>query len=34
MADLFMDWNSFCIGMVLGFAAAWFVSDIVFPVKK
>lgn len=34
MADLLIDWNSFGVGLVIGLICAWFVSDIVFPIKK
>jgi hypothetical protein len=34
MADIFIDWNSFCAGLVIGFVCVWVVSDLVFPVKK
>jgi hypothetical protein len=34
MLDLYMDWNSFLIGMAVGMACAWFVCDLVFPVKN
>ena len=34
MADLYLDWNSFGVGLVVGLIGAWFVSDLVFPIKK
>lgn len=34
MADIYIDWNSFGGGLVFGLVCAWFVCDLVFPVKK
>lgn len=34
MADLFIDWNSFGGGFVVGLIGAWFVCDLVFPTLR
>ena len=34
MADIYVDWNSFGVGLVVGLLGAWFVCDLVFPIKK
>ena len=34
MADIYLDWNSFSVGLVVGFICVWFVSDLVFPIRK
>jgi hypothetical protein len=34
MADIYLDWNSFGAGLVVGFICVWYVSDLVFPLKK
>ena len=34
MADIYIDWYSFGGGLAFGFMCVWFVSDLVFPVKK
>jgi hypothetical protein len=34
MADMFIDWNSFGVGLVFGIVCVWFVSDLVFPIRK
>jgi hypothetical protein len=34
MADLYIDWNSFGVGLVVGSVCVWLVCDLVFPVRK
>jgi hypothetical protein len=34
MADIYLDWNSFGAGLVVGLVGAWFVCDLVFPTIK
>lgn len=34
MADIYIDWNSFGVGLVVGLVSAWFVCDLVFPTIK
>ena len=34
MADIYIDWNSFGVGLAVGFVCVWFVSDLVFPIRK
>jgi hypothetical protein len=34
MADIYIDWNSFGVGLVIGLGCAWFVCDLVFPLRK
>jgi hypothetical protein len=34
MADLYIDWTSFCVGLIVGFTCVWCVVNLVFPIKK
>jgi hypothetical protein len=34
MADLYIDWTSFCVGLVVGFACVCCVANLVFPIRK
>jgi hypothetical protein len=34
MVDLNIDWMWMGVGFILGIGSAWFVSDLVFPIKK
>lgn len=31
MADIYIDWNSFGVGFVVGSVCVWFVCDLIFP---
>lgn len=34
MVDLNIDWMWMGVGFVIGIGCAWFVSDLVFPIRK
>jgi len=34
MFDINIDWMWMGVGFVIGIGSAWFVSDLVFPIKK
>lgn len=34
MVDINIDWMWMGVGFVIGISSAWFVSDLVFPVKN
>lgn len=33
MIDINIDWMWMGVGFVIGISCAWFVSDLVFPIK-
>lgn len=34
MADIYIDWTSFCVGLVIGVICVCCVANLVFPIKK
>jgi hypothetical protein len=34
MADMYIDWTSFCVGLVIGFVCCCSVCNLIFPIKK
>jgi hypothetical protein len=34
MADLYIDWGSFCVGFVIGSICVYYVADLVFPIRN
>jgi hypothetical protein len=34
MADIYIDWTSFCVGLAVGFICVCLVANLVFPVKR
>ena len=34
MADLYIDWTSFCVGLVIGGIGVSFVANLVFPISR
>lgn len=34
MVDLNIDWMWMGVGFVIGISCSWFVSDLVFPIRK
>ena len=34
MVDINIEWMWMGVGFIVGISCAWFVSDLVFPIKK
>ena len=34
MADIYLDWNSFGVGFIIGSVCVYLVCDLVLPLRK